>query len=139
MSGREPDWIPEDEVQGIHDREIGRFGGLLGLRSPDGLASALVRPLNRFHYEGERSLPRLAAVYAAAVIRNHPYVDGNKRAGWALAETFLKRNKMAVVAPDGEIFDNLVRLASRKMSEDDFADWLESRSHPTRSRPSRSD
>ena len=126
----EPDWIPENEIAGIHHREIQRFTGSLGLRSPEGLDSALVRPLNRFHYENERSLPRLAAVYAVAVIRNHPFVDGNKRTGWALAETFLKRNGMTVRADDEEIFHKVLGLAAREIDEQNFADWLESRAQP---------
>ena len=127
---REPDWIPEDEVEEIHSREIARFTGLPGLRSPDGLAAAVARPPNRFYYEGERSIPRLAALYAVAVIRNHPYVDGNKRAGWTLAEAFLNRNGMRVRAADEEIFEFLVNLAKREIGEEEFSNWLESRSHP---------
>ena len=126
----QPDWIPEDEVEGIHDLEISRFACLRGLRSPDGLAAAVARPLNRFYYEGERSIPRLAAICAIGVIRNHPYVDGNKRAGWTLAEAFLNRNGMKVTADDDEIFDFLVNLAKRKINEEEFSNWLESHSHP---------
>ena len=135
--GAEPDWLPEDEVEEIHNREVVRFPGRHGLRSPDGLAAAVVRPANRFYYEGETSLPRLAALYAVAIIRNHPYVDGNKRTGWTLAEAFLNRNGMTVKADDEEIFNMLINLAQRALSEEDFSQWLESRSHPSRPAPNK--
>ena len=131
--GGEPKWIPEDTVADIHDAQIERHGGSSGLRAPDGLASALARAQNRFFYAGETSLFRLAAAYAEGVIRNHPYVDGNKRTGYALAETFLNLNGLAVAADDDDIFPAVLALATREMSEDDFAQWLESRSHPPRS------
>ena len=126
----EPRWIPEESVSEIHDREIERFGGSHGLRSPEGLASALARPLNRHFYEGETSVFRLAAVYADGIIRNHPYVDGNKRTGHALAETFLKLNGFRLVADDAEIFPVILAFATREMDEDDFAEWLRLRARP---------
>ena len=129
MSG-EPKWIPEDAAEEIHDEQIDLFGGSHGLRAPDGLASALVRPQNRHFYEGEYSLFQLAAVYADGIIRNHPYVDGNKRTGYALAETFLNINGFRVVADNAEIVSAVLAFATREMSEDDFAEWLRSRSRP---------
>ena len=129
MSG-EPTWIPEDAVEEIHDEQINLFGGSHGLRAPDGLASALVRPQNRHFYEGEDSLFQLAAVYADGIIRNHPYVDGNKRTGYALARVFLLLNGIRVEASDDEKFSAVLAFATREMSVDDFAEWLRSRSRP---------
>ena len=126
----EPRWIPEEIVSDIHDREIERFGGLHGLRSPEGLASALARPLNRHFYEGEKSVFRLAAVYADGIIRSHPYVDGNKRTGYALARAFLALNGFDIRAADDEKFNAVLAFATREMSEDDFADWLQLRARP---------
>ena len=129
MSG-EPKWIPEDAAEEIHDEQIDLFGGSHGLRAPEGLASALVRPQNRHFYEGEDSLFQLAAVYADGIIRNHPYVDGNKRTGYALARVFLLLNGIRVEASDDEKFSAVLAFATREMSEDDFAEWLQSRSRP---------
>ena len=126
----EPKWIPEGTVSDIHDGEIDRFGGSHGLRSPEGLASALARPQNRFFYEGENSVFRLAAVYADGIIRSHPYVDGNKRTGYALAETFLNLNGFRLVADDEEIFRAVLAFAVRDMCEEEFAQWLQSRAQP---------
>ena len=126
----EPKWIPESVVDEIHDAQIERFGGSSGLRAPDGLASALVRPQNRHFYEGENSLFKLAAVYADGIIRNHPYVDGNKRTGYALARAFLLLNGIRIAAPDDEKFNAVLAFATREMSEDDFAQWLQSRARP---------
>ena len=126
----EPKWIPEELVPDIHDREIERFGGSPGLRAPDGLAAALARPMNRHFYEGEASVFRLAAVYADGVIRSHPYVDGNKRTGYALARVFLLLNGFRIEASDDEKFNAVLAFATRDMSEDDFAEWLRVRARP---------
>ena len=124
-------WIPEDIVNKIvHDAQIERFGGSGGLLSPNGLAAALARPMNRHFYEGENSVFRLAAIYASGIIRNHPYVDGNKRTGYALAYTFLLLNGMRIAASDDEKFNVVIDLAKRKINEEEFSNWLESHSHP---------
>jgi death on curing protein len=61
------------------------FGGPEGLRDDNMLESALARPMNQFHYDNQVDLAHLAAAYAFGIARNHPFVDGNKRAAfWRL-------------------------------------------------------
>ena len=74
----DPEWLDTSIVLDIHAEQLALFGGADGVRDPGLLESALARPLNKFVY-GETSLAVLAAAYAFGIVRNHPFVDGNKR------------------------------------------------------------
>ena len=84
----EPTWVSLAMVRGAHAESIVRFGGTAELRDQGLLESALDRPRNLFAYSDEASMPELAAAYCGRIIRNHPFVDGNKRAGILAAVMF---------------------------------------------------
>ena len=125
----EPVWLPKSLVLRVHDRQIEEHGGLRGLRDEGLLDSALLRPVNAFAYEGA-DLHRLAALYASGIIRNHPFLDGNKRTGFIAALTFLLANGFALAAPMDERLAKTLLLAGGELSEDAYADWLRENCRP---------
>jgi death on curing protein len=70
-------WLSGPLSLAIHDEQLAEHGGAIGLRDAGLLESALSRPLNRAGY-GEPDIAELAALYAIAIARNHPFMDGNK-------------------------------------------------------------
>jgi death-on-curing protein len=88
------------------------------------LESALSGPVNRWHY-GEDDLPLLAEAFAAAIARNHPFIDGNKRTGLLIMLYFLRANGYDVdAADDTGLGQMLEAVITRDATEDDFADLL---------------
>ena len=110
-------------VLALHDMLIAEHGGSHGVRDAGLLDSALSRPVNLFSY-GDPDLPALAAAYAAGIIKNHPFIDGNKRTGFAAAATFLDRNGLELTASEGEATRMTLDLASGTVSEEEYAAWL---------------
>ena len=84
-------WLSKQIVLAIHDEQLAEHGGAAGVRDEGLLESALARPLNRAGY-GDPDIAELAAVYAMGIVRNHPFVDGNKRTGFAALFMFLALN-----------------------------------------------
>ena len=87
------------------------------------LESALARPLNQWTY-GEEDRCQLAAAYAFGVVRNHPFVDGNKRTGWVLARLFLALNGVALSFDASDATRTMLDFAAGELSEADLADWF---------------
>src|SRR3954447_5675498 len=94
----------KDEVLEIHRKLLERFGGPPGVRDEGLLDSALLAAANRQHYEGA-GLALCAATYAFHLTRNHPFVDGNKRVGAAVAEIFVMLNGGRLSASNDEIVE----------------------------------
>ena len=85
-----PRWLAKTDIVELHDYVLARTGGSAGLRDEGLLESALLRPFNRWSYEGVEDIRDLAATYATALAKNHPFIDGNKRAaflGWVCFST----------------------------------------------------
>ena len=119
----EPLWMELADALAIHEKMLVLFGGLPGLRDSGLLESALARPQHLFHY-GQPALPELAAAYAAGVVGNHPFLDGNKRTGFVLAAAFLEINNCTFSAPEVEVVERTLALAVRAIEEADYAAWL---------------
>jgi len=120
----EPLWIPIEAVLAIQGELLARFGGLGGIRDEGLLISALNRPLELLRY-GEPNLFDLAAAYAEGVVKNHPFVDGNKRAGFMAAYTFLGVNSQRLEAPEEEAVLQTLALAAGSIGADEFSAWLQ--------------
>ena len=120
-------FIRKDEVIAIHTRLIDQFGGPHGIRDEGLLDSALLSPVNRQHYE-QANLTICAATYAFHLTRNHPFIDGNKRVGAAVAEIFLRLNRARLTASNDEIVDLFLSIAagtiSREEIEQAFTRWV---------------
>jgi len=120
---KEPVWILHQSVLAIHDVLLAEFGGAPGIRDESLLESALARPLNLWSYE-KPNLFRLAAAYTRGIVKNHPFVDGNKRTGYVIGGIFLERNGQKLNASEEEATAAIMALASNTLSEDDFTHWL---------------
>jgi len=103
VSRKEPRWVPRLVVEAVHVDQVREHGGLIGIRDENGLESALARARQRWIYEPEADLPRLAADYAFGIARNHPFRDGNKRVAFVAAMTFLGLNGLDFVAPEDDV------------------------------------
>lgn len=125
----EPVWLQLRLVLAIHDMLIAEHGGASGIRDRKLLESALARPMNLFNYE-HRALPILAASYAAGIVGNHPFFDGNKRTGFTAAATFLDRNGVVLTASETQAAQMTIDLATRDVSEDEYATWLRDNTEP---------
>lgn len=119
----EPTWLPLDLILRLHDRQIELHGGLAGIRDPGLVDSAIARPLNAWSY-GESDLFTLASLYAAGLIRNHPFLDGNKRIGFLSALLFLEANGWKMAAPMAERLAFTLQLAASEIDDSHYADWL---------------
>jgi death-on-curing protein len=117
-------WLRLDVVIAIHDEQIAEHGGHPGIRDSGLLSSALARPRNKVAYRKE-SVFNLSAAYAAGIIFNHPFIDGNKRTGFLAACTFLDLNGWRLAASEAEAVDAVLALAVKAMDEAGFAQWLE--------------
>lgn len=123
----EPRWLSRRTVLHLHERQIARFGGATGIRDEGLLDSALARPLNLYAY-GSPDLFALAGAYAAGLLQNHPFVDGNKRTGFVAAALFLDRNAWELAAPEAEAVVMTLGLAAGEIEEEGYAAWLCDRS-----------
>lgn len=122
----ELDWLSLAEVLSLHDEQLALFGGPEGLRDAGLLESALVRPINRWHY-GERHLSALAASYAFGIAMNHPFVDGNERTAFAAMMVFLRLNGVAFTPDPAEAAAAILALAAGEIGEDELARWISDR------------
>ena len=119
----EPVWITQEVAVAIQRELLARFGGLDGIRDEGLLDSALNRPLQLFHY-GDPSLFELAAAYAEGIVKNHPFFDGNKRAGFMAAYTFLAANGWQLEAPEEEAVLQTLALAASAIGAEEYSAWL---------------
>jgi len=125
----EPHWFSREEVLALHDLMLADYGGLPGVRDETMLESALAKPRQRFAY-GQPTLAALAAAYAAGVVKNHPFLDGNKRTGFMLAAAFLEMNGRTLVAGEVDAALRTLALAAGEITEADYASWLAEQSRP---------
>jgi death-on-curing protein len=122
-----PLWLTKEVALKFHARLLEEFGGAHGLRDEGLLDSALGRPQHLFIY-GKPTMFQLAASYASALVRNHPFVDGNKRIGFACAVLFLEINGYRFVGSEADAVINTLGLAARKIDEAAYAKWLRANS-----------
>lgn len=119
----EPVWLADDLPLALHERLVADFGGLAGVRDRGLLESAMARPRQLAAY-GSPNAVELAAAYAVGIVRNHPFIDGNKRVGFMLAYIFLVRNGYRLTASEAAATRAVLDLASGALSEQAFAQWL---------------
>ena len=125
MKKIEPRWILDRLVLAAHERFLAEYGGAEGLRDEGLLQSALARPRQHYAYRSP-DLIELAALYTAGIVRNHPFVDGNKRTGFAIGIAFLERNGFVFTATEQEATQAVFALAAGDLDEDGYAAWLRS-------------
>ena len=125
MKGKEPSWILERVVLAAHDRLLAAHGGATGLRDAGLLESALARPRQHYAYASP-DVFELAALYTAGIVRNHPFVDGNKRTGFAIGIAFLELNGFVFQSTEEDATTSVFALAGGDLDETGYAAWLRS-------------
>ena len=116
-------WVEEAVVLAVHEEQLAEHGGAVGLRDIGLLQSALARPRHLAAY-GKPDIAALAAAYGYGIVRNHPFVDGNKRAAFTITELFLMLNGYELLADDPSCVVTILRLAEGHLTEAEFADWI---------------
>jgi len=119
----EPVWLSKAALRLVHRQQIDLFGGIQGVRDEGLLDSALARPLNLLAY-GTPNLIQLAAASGAGVVKNHPFLDGNKRTGFLAAAMFLERNGARIQADQGQVIVAMLAVADGTLDDKGFAAWL---------------
>lgn len=120
----EPVWIEERDALALHDRLIGLDGGAAGVRDSGLLKSALVRPQQLHVYGDKPSIIDMAAAYTTGIVRNHPFVDGNKRTGFVVGVLFLEMNGYRFIATEEAAAQAVLSLAAGTLDETAFAMWM---------------
>jgi death-on-curing protein len=117
-------WVNQQALIFLHSESLAEHGGVDGIRDEGLLESALYRPLNLYNYEQETDIAKLAAAYGFGIIRNHPFVDGNKRAGFLAVGLFLALNGYILEVSQLEATQTMLALAAGEISEQEFSQWL---------------
>ncbi len=124
----EPRWLSIELVKTIHAQSLATFGGAPGLRDLSLLESALARPRNLWSYHPDASIFDLAATLGFGLIRNHAFVDGNKRTGLLAVNAFLHLNGFRFDPAQIDEVQTILALAAGEMEEAAFAGWLKDNS-----------
>jgi death on curing protein len=124
---KEPVWVLREVVLMLHEQSLAEFGGAAGVRDEGLLDSALGKPQNLFAY-GKPTIFTLAGSYAFGLVKNHPFIDGNKRAGFLVAVLFLELNGYQFQATEVDAALRTLALAAGEMTEAAYAEWLKANS-----------
>ncbi len=123
-------WLRRDVILAIHDAQLAEHGGGVGIRSPDLLDSALARPESIASYISDADAAVIGAMYAIALARNHPFIDGNKRTAWAAMRTLLALNGVRLAFEPAEAVTEMLALAAGERTDEQFTNWVQR--HATR-------
>jgi death on curing protein len=116
-----PVWIDERDALALHDRLLALHGGAAGVRDDGLLKSALARPQQHFAYAEKPDIIEMATAYTAGVVRNHPFVDGNKRTGFVMGILFLELNGYRFTASEEDATQAVLALAAGTLDEAGYA------------------
>jgi death-on-curing protein len=124
-------WVDDSVVDAIHEAQLAEHGGLVGVRDPGLLSSALARPRNLAAY-GTPDVAECAAAYGYGLSRNHPFIDGNKRTAFVAMELFLELNGYSLRAEDGDCVLTMLAVAAGDIEEEALARWVREHMAPAR-------
>jgi death-on-curing protein len=128
----EPVFLTLDDVLEIHEQQIELYGGSHGLRDPGALESAVATPQATFGGEYlHGSLCLMAAAYLFHITQNHPFIDGNKRAGANAAITFLLMNDLEPRFSEDALVDLVLGVAQGVMPKERIARFFEECTRPS--------
>ncbi len=120
----EPVWIEERDALALHDRLLALHGGAAGARDVALLQSALARPRQVAAYARTPGIIDMAAAYTAGIVRNHPFIDGNKRTGFVVGVLFLELNGYRFTASEEDAAQAVLGLAAGTLDEQSYAAFL---------------
>jgi death-on-curing protein len=128
-------WISQAAAIAILEAQVAEHGGSVGLRDQGLLESALNRAQNIAAYETQNhfNLARLAAAYGYGLIKNHPFVDGNKQTALVVLETFLYLNDTELMADEAACVTAIIAVAEGTMDEAKFCSWIRANIKPLKS------
>lgn len=121
---KEPLWIERRDALAIHDRQLALHGGAAGVRDHGLLESALARARQHYAYADSTGIIEMAGLYTAGIVRNHPFVDGNKRAGFVIGVLFLELNGFDFKASEADATQAVMGLAAGEFDEAGYTAWL---------------
>lgn len=130
----EPEFLLKEAVLYAHLRQLEIHGGAHGVRDNGMLESALGRAQNIWAYE-QGTIPRMAAAYTFGIVRNHPFVDGNKRTGFVAGLMFLGLNGLELIASEAEACSTILSLAAGEIDEEQLTEWFTRNSVARSSQP----
>jgi death-on-curing protein len=116
-------------IEALHAEQLRLHGGAAGIRDEGMLESALYRPIQKEAY-GEPTLSEIAAAYLFGIVKNHPFVDGNKRTGFAAADLFLYFNGLSVEAEPEDIIQLVTKVAAGEVDEAGAAAFFNDHTEP---------
>lgn len=120
---KEPIWIEKEQALYLHEEIVRETGGLSGIRDEGLIESALDRPKNAYAY-GQDDIFELASYYAEGVSKNHPFLDGNKRTAYVIADLFLYENGYDLdIKNEKEQIKFFEDLAAGKISREEVAEF----------------
>ena len=115
-------------VEALHAATIREHGGSPGLRDRGLLESAVARAENTAYYNPEAGIAEVASSLSWGLVKNHAFIDGNKRIGFAVLLTFLKVNGFRLTASTQTATDAVLRVAAGEWSERDWSTWVQANS-----------
>jgi death on curing protein len=127
----EPIWLTAEVVELIHLEQLAEHGGRRGIRDLNALESAVARCRQRRTYDVDATLSELAAALCHGLVRDHPFIDGNKRVGFVAAYAFLALNGAELEAEEDEVVSTIEGVAAGSESEADLAKWIDAHSQPS--------
>ena len=126
-------WISKSSLLLLHGESVAEHGGAVGLRDEGLLDSALARPLNLVAYASPAEPPDIAALaasYTVGLAKNHPFVDGNKRAAFLATGLFLYLNGYRLTTSQADASITMLAVATGELTESEFAAWLRAHAAP---------
>lgn len=120
----EPTWLTQQIVEFIHFEQLAEHGGRRGTRDENALESAIARPRQLCSYRTDATLSELAASLCIGLVRDHPFVDGNKRTGFLATYVFLSLNGLELTATEDDVVPIMQAVASGSLSKSELATWL---------------
>lgn len=114
----------------LHGRLLALHGGAEGLRDDNLLKSALARAQQIYVYADTPDIIGMAAAYTAGIVRNHPFIDGNKRTGFVIGILFLELNGYSFAASEEDAAQAVLKLAAGALDESGYTDFLRMNAQP---------
>jgi death-on-curing protein len=125
-------FLSVEAVEALHTTTISRFGGSHGLRDRGLLESAVARAENLAYYNSEASIGEVAATLGWGLIKNHAFIDGNKRVGAVSLFIFLDTNGYWLACTEAEETAMVLRAAASEITEDEWTAWVVRNVEPLR-------
>jgi len=119
-----PVWLEKRDVVYFQRTLIEEHGGLQGIRDEGSLESTLARPMQLLHYRADASIFELAASYGHGFVKNHVFLDGNKRISLASIDIFLQINGFQLTAEEADAVLTIRDVATGVLEESGLATWI---------------